>query len=135
MLRCRADAEDAAQEALLRAWRSRAACRAHEDPEAWVRCIARHEAIRLATRDRRRGELAAEGAGAEPSHAPAVELTIDVVRAVRTLAPSDRALVALRYGADLSQPAVARALGVPEGTAKVRLHRVRRKLLTHLQDG
>jgi RNA polymerase sigma-70 factor (ECF subfamily) len=36
--------------------------------------------------------------------------------------------LALRYVDDLTQPAVASALGIPEGTAKVRLHRARGRL-------
>jgi RNA polymerase sigma-70 factor (ECF subfamily) len=34
----------------------------------------------------------------------------------------------LRYGEDLTQSAIARRLGIPEGTVKVRLHRARDKL-------
>jgi RNA polymerase sigma-70 factor (ECF subfamily) len=37
-------------------------------------------------------------------------------------------LVALRYSHDYSQPEIARKLDIPEGTAKVRLHRVRKRL-------
>src|ERR687885_1602182 len=43
-------AEDAAQEAVLRAWRRRDACRAPDDPLPWVRQIARREAVRAPTR-------------------------------------------------------------------------------------
>jgi RNA polymerase sigma-70 factor (ECF subfamily) len=37
----------------------------------------------------------------------------------------DRALVWLRYEDDLTQPVIAERLGMPEGTVKVRLHRLR----------
>ena len=37
-------------------------------------------------------------------------------------------LLRLRYNEDLTQAAIARRLGIPEGTVKVRLHRVRAKL-------
>jgi RNA polymerase sigma-70 factor, ECF subfamily len=36
--------------------------------------------------------------------------------------------VRLRYEEDLTQAGIARRLGIPEGTVKVRLHRVRDKL-------
>src|SRR4051794_41348361 len=42
------DAEDAAQEAAMRAWRRRATCR--DAPGAWVRTIAQNEALRTAGR-------------------------------------------------------------------------------------
>ena len=34
----------------------------------------------------------------------------------------------MRYSQDLSQAEIARKLGIPEGTAKVRLHRARHRL-------
>jgi RNA polymerase sigma-70 factor (ECF subfamily) len=34
----------------------------------------------------------------------------------------------MRYAEDLTQGAIARRLGIPEGTVKVRLHRARAKL-------
>jgi RNA polymerase sigma-70 factor (ECF subfamily) len=40
----------------------------------------------------------------------------------------------MRYGEDLTQAEVARRLGVPEGTVKVRLHRARRRLRGLLAD-
>jgi RNA polymerase sigma-70 factor (ECF subfamily) len=136
VLRGSADAEDAAQEALLRAWRSRGACRANGDPGAWVRCIAHREAIRLATRPERSKEVPGSGAELErpePSHADRVDNAVDVSRALRRLSEGDREMLELRYGADLTQPAVAQALGLPEGTAKVRLHRLRRRLQLELE--
>src|SRR5919202_663348 len=42
-------AEDATQEALIRAWRQRGACRDPHRPGPWISVIARREALRLAT--------------------------------------------------------------------------------------
>jgi RNA polymerase sigma-70 factor (ECF subfamily) len=50
------------------------------------------------------------------------------------LADGDRSLLALRYAEDLTQSEVARRLGMPEGTVKVRLHRARRRLRLLLAD-
>src|SRR5437764_203457 len=44
------DAEDAAQEAAIRAWRRRATCR--DAPGAWIRAIAHNEALRVIGRRR-----------------------------------------------------------------------------------
>jgi RNA polymerase sigma-70 factor (ECF subfamily) len=71
------------------------------------------------------GELADQAAS---KRLDVVDLQLDVRQAVRRLTPQDRKLLALRYVDDLTQPAVALALGIPEGTAKVRLHRARGRL-------
>lgn len=48
--------------------------------------------------------------------------------ALECLSERDRKLIELRYGEDLTQEAIASRLGIPDGTVKVRLHRVRHKL-------
>src|SRR5919197_3714887 len=49
-----AAAEDAAQEAVIRAWRQQARCRTPERPAPWIATIARREALRLVAGDRER---------------------------------------------------------------------------------
>ena len=44
-------AEDAVQEALVRAWRNRHKCRHADAPAPWVRRIARNEALRAVSRN------------------------------------------------------------------------------------
>jgi RNA polymerase sigma-70 factor (ECF subfamily) len=119
------DAEDAAQDAAIRAWRRRATC--HGAPAAWVRTIAHNEALRVAGRrrdevplDDEAAPLACEAHGTGDAH--------DVRVAIRALEASDRLLLLLRYWGDLTQPEVARATSLPEGTVKVRLHRARERL-------
>jgi RNA polymerase sigma factor (sigma-70 family) len=46
----------------------------------------------------------------------------------------DRQLLMLRYGEDLTQQAIARRLGLPDGTVKVRLHRLRHKLRKAMRE-
>jgi RNA polymerase sigma-70 factor (ECF subfamily) len=53
---------------------------------------------------------------------------LDLSATLSGLDPLDRRLLALRYGADMTQPKIAELLGMPEGTVKVRLHRARRAL-------
>jgi RNA polymerase sigma-70 factor (ECF subfamily) len=127
------DAEDAAQEALIRAWIHRDRCR-RADVRPWLRQIVRHEVCRLA--DHRRAMIDREARAAALA-APAddfelADLRADLQRATGELPVSDRALLVARYGLDLTQPAAAALLGMPEGTAKVRLHRMRRKLALSL---
>jgi RNA polymerase sigma-70 factor (ECF subfamily) len=52
----------------------------------------------------------------------------DLHRGMRRLTGDDRSVLVLRYALDLTQEKVAQWLGVPEGTAKVRLHRARMRL-------
>jgi RNA polymerase sigma-70 factor (ECF subfamily) len=122
-------AEDVAHEALVRAWRQRSTCR-DADPMPWLRTIVRREALRHLTRSREHEELTPTSA---LDHGAAHELEslperLDVRSAVRALGPDDRRLLWLRYAADFTQPAVADAMGWPEGTVKVRLHRARRQV-------
>jgi RNA polymerase sigma-70 factor (ECF subfamily) len=132
----REDAEEAVQEAFIRAWRKRASCRTPASPLPWLLQITRNEAMRLAERRTRR--RASEVPEAEPEavyDAPATDSVLDraltslaTEQALRTLGPDERRLIRLRYMEDLTQGQVAAALGVPEGTVKVRLHRARARL-------
>jgi RNA polymerase sigma-70 factor (ECF subfamily) len=66
-------------------------------------------------------ELASNVPGAEPSIHTADRL--ELIAAFDRLAPDDRAILVLRFFADLEIPDAAAALGIPLGTAKSRLHR------------
>lgn len=140
LLRDPHDAEDAAQESLLRAWRQQTTCHSPEDPVAWARQIARREALRLLERRRLAAiHHAADGHahldGVPEPAGPDPEGRLDVRSAVRGLSAEDQLLVHARYVFDLTQPAAARLLGIPEGTAKVRLHRARGRLRRVLEPG
>jgi RNA polymerase sigma-70 factor (ECF subfamily) len=134
VLRSSQDAEDAAQEAVLRAWRARSRCQAAGSPRPWVGRIAQNEALRLGGRisERRRAEGTALEDVQEPSpdgDDPAgTDREAIVVGALRGLAPRDRELVRLRYVEDLQYSVIADLLELPLGTVKVRLHRVHAQL-------
>jgi RNA polymerase sigma factor (sigma-70 family) len=125
-----AEAEDIAQEALLRAWRMRGSCRNPERPWAWVQQIARNEAHRLFCRRSMTNELPTDRMPEEPAQdgEDAVLTRIDVERALEDLSPADRLMLKLRYEEDLTHLNVAVALGLSVGNVKVRLHRLRPKL-------
>jgi RNA polymerase sigma-70 factor (ECF subfamily) len=121
-------AEDVAQEATIRAWRHAHTCLTPEAPTAWIRAIARREALRLV------------GAKASEDPLPATEESdpdrpdelahsrLDLRRAAHGLTAEERKLLVYRYWLDYSHPETAAALGLPEGTVKIRLHRARYKL-------
>jgi RNA polymerase sigma-70 factor, ECF subfamily len=132
------EADDAAQEALLRAWRARRSCRDARARNAWLAQITRREVFRLVTResDTRQGGRLGEAADRRSridERLEAVENRADLVRALGRLNRVDRRLVSLRYQHDMTYKSAAEALGMPEGTAKVRLHRIHKKLSSALQ--
>jgi RNA polymerase sigma-70 factor (ECF subfamily) len=129
-------AEDATQEALLRAWKARTRCREAASASAWLRAIAANEARRVAACNRRppvpldghepvdpRSELGDPQLGA-----------IALGQLLAALSLPDRQVLHLRYVAGLTQPQIAERLGLPEGTVKVRLHRSRARLRTLLTN-
>ena len=60
-------------------------------------------------------------------------MRLTVEQALGTLAERDRRVLHLRYAEDLTQVEVARRMGLPEGTVKVRLHRARGRLRRALE--
>ena len=128
--RSHTEAEDVAQEALLRAWRKRGSCRNPDRPLAWVKEITRNESHRLFSRRAMTHELPTDRLPEPPAQSgeDAVLTRIDVERALGDLSPTDRLMVRLRYEADLTHPCVAGVLGLSVANVKVRLHRLRPKL-------
>lgn len=137
-LGCEADAQDAAQEALLQLTRTADRYQPDRPLRPW---LARHVTFacahlrRSAARRRRREQVAVESAMREQVHAqqaddgPADHAAAEKVRAALSgLNDKDRALISLHYFAGLSQAESARELGISENAASVRLHRARGKL-------
>lgn len=59
----------------------------------------------------------------------------EVQQALAQLGAEQRRVIALRYGADLTEVDIARVLGWPVGTVKSRLNRARERLRVLLNDG
>jgi RNA polymerase sigma-70 factor, ECF subfamily len=121
-----ASAEDAAQEAVIRVWRQRGTCRVPERPEPWMVTIARREALRIAARTRDQSELSEPSDGGDRTDQALVGVTVR--QAMAELDRDERRLLYARYWRDLPQEEIARRFGMPEGTVKVRLHRLRHRL-------
>jgi RNA polymerase sigma-70 factor (ECF subfamily) len=123
------EAEDIAQDALLRAWRRRATLREADRRNQWLATIVRNEAFRQHSRMRPDPTAMIETyEGVEDERVVAAVERADLHAALKLLNDRDRQLLELRYTEDLTQQAIARRLGIPEGTVKVRLHRARDKL-------
>ena len=117
-------AEDAVQDAIVRAWQGLPELRDPERWEAWL-----HRLIVNACADqgrlRMRQSVEVRMVRLEPAARDDVHLVDDhdqLDRGFRKLKPGQRAAVVLHFYLGLSVPEVADALGVPVGTAKSRIH-------------
>lgn len=134
------DADEAAQDAALRAWRHRHSLRDDQLRAAWVTTIARNAALDYSSRRKRVREVEWVEDIVAPTASyddPALSATLDQLAFERLLAPlgeDDRALLALRYVEDLAYAEIAQRLGQPVGTIKVRLHRLRPRLKTLIEE-
>ena len=114
---------------MLRAWRRRSTLRDDACRNDWLATIVRNEAFRLHARVRPDPVATVEPSeGVEDEGIVATIERAELQTALECLSDRDRMLVYLRYEEDLTQEAIANRLGIPDGTVKVRLHRVRHKL-------
>ena len=130
------DAEDAAQEAFLRAYRSLNRYDPNRKLITWLLSIAAHYCIDQQRRMRPPlvsldetgpGELRERGAG--PDKAYLVQETGDEVQQLLAQIPGrDRAAIILYYWYDMSYQEIAVQLKLTESALKARLHRARRSL-------
>lgn len=145
LLRNEADAEDAAQETVLKVYRNLHLYRGESQFRTWVLSIARNEGLgrlrKLATR--REDSLEAETDEQTGDYTPAIltswreipaealerkELGEILRKAVEALPGIYRNVVILRDIEEMDGHETAAALGITEGTVKVRLHRARAML-------
>ncbi len=133
LLSDRTRAEDAVQEALLRAWRDLPKLREAGKFGAWLRRLvvnAAHDEGRRLKRRRGEVELKAHHDRATSS-ADGFDVLLDrdeISRAFRRLNEEERTVVALRYYLDLSNADAAATLGIREVTYRSKLHRALRTL-------
>jgi RNA polymerase sigma-70 factor (ECF subfamily) len=131
--RDRTSAEDMAQEAFVKAFRSLHTFRGESAFSSWLMSIALNS---YRSWLRERAPLPAEadltrltGDGADPLAGMQARERADAVRrAVLTLPPRYREPIVLFYFQEMDLSETARILGIPEGTLKARLHRGRELL-------
>lgn len=118
-----ADAEDAVQEAFVRAMGARSFQRAI-NPEAWLRTTAMNV---QRNRWRKLRNFAAVQSRLLEGPPDPLDLgdRVDVIEALRSLPRAQREVVALNHIADLPVEQIADELAVPIGTVKSRLKRGR----------
>ena len=130
------DAEDAVQNALMKAHRSLASLDAGRDFAPWFLTIVRNEALNQG-RTARRHEAAVGRFGDQPQQfasEPAEDIALadvhraDIRAAVDRLNPTDRAVIETRFLHEHTEAETAAELGLPIGTVKSRTSRALRRL-------
>jgi RNA polymerase sigma-70 factor (ECF subfamily) len=136
------DAEDAAQDGFVKAYRALATFRPSAEPRPWLlRIVANEARNRVRSTGRRQAlELRVSGSyrpgGAAPSPEAAAVASEDrqrLLKLVNELSDEDRLVIASRYFLDLSGEETAAALGIPEGTVKSRLSRALARLRARVE--
>ncbi len=134
-----ADAEEAAQDAFVKAHRALGRFRSGQPFRPWLLTIVANEARnRRRTRGRRAAlalRAADPGAPGEDPEAAALasERRERLLTAVERLRDDDREVLACRYFLELSEEETAAALGIARGTVKSRTHRALERLQEELQ--
>jgi RNA polymerase sigma factor (sigma-70 family) len=137
LTRSAADAEDAAQDGFVKAWRALGRFRAGAPFRPWLLRIVANEAHNRRRSAGRRADVALRAAAEDPSGgaAPSPEAGLmdaerrdTLLAAVNTLPDDQRAVVALRYFVGLSEEETAEVLDVPRGTIKSRTARALERL-------
>ena len=129
------EAEDALQEALVRAWRAWPRLRDTDSFGAWLdRIVANVCRDRIRARRRVRSVVLddeMEVATADPFRAT---LNRDAVgRALARLSPEQRVVIVFRYWRDMPLEQIATHLDLPLGTVKSRLHYAQRLLRREIE--
>ena len=127
----RFDAEDITSETFIRAWVHNSAIRT-ETLKAYLFTIARN--VYLGKQRKRKNEVAFEDIHLDTTPGPdkMFENQLDIMRVQKVLQSvqeTDRVAFILRVQYELAYAEIARVLGLSLTAAKVKVHRVRKKLL------
>ena len=138
------DAQDCAQEALLRAFRAFDGFRGEANAKTWLYRIAYNACVDALRK--RRGEFsleALEEAGFDPEDRrlprpeealEKKEMRLRISQGLALLPPEQRAVMILRDFQQLSYDRIAQILELSEGTVKSRLNRAREKMKNYLMN-
>ena len=139
-----AEAEDAAQEGFMRAWRALPRFQAGRPLRPWLLTIVANEARNRRRAGGRREHLVLRVAGegrpageAAPSPEAALlagETRTELARALARLEERDRLVLGLRFLLDLGEEETAAALGVRRGTVKSRTSRALARLRAAMDE-
>ncbi len=127
------EAQDAVQDAFVRAWSRRTRFAGDGAPEAWIRVTAWRIAMSRWRRSRDGGRLMRLAAPSETVPGPTPD-RVAFIEALRKLPAEQRRAIALFHLCDLTIEQIAIETSVPAGTVKARLARGRAALMPHLRE-
>ena len=125
------EAQDAVQEAFVRAWARHGKIDRNDAPEAWIRVTAWRIAVSRWRRARDGIRLGALTAPAESTAGPTPDRVV-FIDALRKVPAEQRRALVLYHLCDLTVDQVAAETGVRAGTVKARLARGRAALAPYL---
>jgi RNA polymerase sigma-70 factor (sigma-E family) len=130
----RTEAEELAQEALVRTWWRWRLVRRPADPARYARrvLVNRHRSLLRRAAVEARWLARSRPAKAEVALPAGDERAMVLWQAVGALPARQRAVLVLRFGQDLTEAEVARLLGLPLGTVKSLGHRALARLRQRL---
>jgi len=124
-------AEDAFQDALVIAWRDLAGLRDPDRFDAWLRRLFVRQCLEHAVRERRRTTnlrvLPVDGPAA-PDELHGIADRDQLERGFRRLPPQQRVVLVLHHYVGYAPSEIAELLGIPDGTARSRLHNAHRAM-------
>ena len=122
----RESASDAVQIAWATAWRRLGSLRDRSTVRSWLVAIAANEARQVLRRQRRRPivDIATVIESTRDDDPSDRISTLDLARALRSLNPDERTLLALRFGAGLDSTEIAGQLGMSASGVRSRLSRL-----------
>jgi RNA polymerase sigma-70 factor (ECF subfamily) len=130
-------AQDAAQQALIGAWRDLPALRSPDRFDAWLTKLVVNACYSEARVERRwsaKVRLIQSDTPAEPDVARTVANRDELDHAFRRLTPEPRSVVVLHHHLGYPLTEIAATLGIPEGTARSRHHYAVRQLRAALDE-
>jgi RNA polymerase sigma-70 factor, ECF subfamily len=139
MLRNRAQAEDAAQESLVRVWKALERYDGRASLSSWIYAITRNRCLTALERRRDMDSLSDDAVETEVAMLAAPEDTVSADRSEQLQELIDllpgrlRRALMLYYFQERSTSEVALMLGCPEGTVKTQLFRARAALTEQLR--
>lgn len=128
----RAEADDLTQDVFLAAWENIVRFQRERSFRSWLCGLAYRKFLASRRAFFRRARRETEFAQEQETVATPAQISdarLDLLKAMRELAPEQRAAVALCLAADFSHAEAAEALAIPLGTVKSHVQRGRAKLL------
>ncbi|MEM8983316.1 MAG: sigma-70 family RNA polymerase sigma factor [Pseudomonadota bacterium] len=136
MLGNRADAEDAAQDVMVKVFNVLGRFEGRSSFKTWLMRVATNTCITQITRNKRRREISEQWLD-ERGADQVTEISTtayDVGKLLADVKPANREVLTLRYVADLSLQEIADSLEISLSAAKMRLYRATEELQERLGD-